>query len=179
MAANRTETGAQTPELPPVSTNNRGEFPIRIARDGTWYHEGTPIRRKALARLFSTVLQRDDAGRYWLATPFERGLIQVDDAPFTAVEMEVDGRGHYATIRFRTNFDEWIVAGADHPISVEQDPETGEPSPYIMVRDGLPALILRPVFYALAESGEEVEEAGRRMLRVWSGGVAFDLGTVE
>jgi len=179
MAANKNETGAQTPGVLPVSANDRGEFPIRIARDGTWYHEGTPIRRKALARLFSTVLQRDEAGRYWLATPVERGLIQVDDAPFTAVEMEIDGSGRNATIRFRTNFDEWVTAGAAHPICVEHDPETGEPSPYIMVRDGLPALILRPVFYALADGGEIVDENGRTMLRVWSGGTAFDLGTVE
>lgn len=178
MAANKNETRPQTPESLPVSANDRGEFPIRIARDGTWFHEGRPIRRKALARLFSTVLQRDGEGRYWLATPLERGLIQVDDAPFTAVEMEVDGKGRDATIRFRTNFDEWVAAGAGHPIRVEHDPETREPSPYIMVRDNLPALILRPVFYALVEIGEVVEENGRTVLRVWSAGSGFDLGII-
>lgn len=169
----------QMPDSLPVSANDRGEFPIRIARDGTWFHEGAPIRRKALAKLLSTVLHRDEAGRYWLATPFERGTIRVEDAPFTAVEMEVEGGGREATIRFRTNFDEWIAAGADHPIRVEHDRETGEPSPYITVRDDLSALIVRPVFYALADVAEEIREGGRRVLRVWSGGVGFDLGAIE
>lgn len=176
MAAKKIITGAGIAESLPVSANDRGEFPIRIARDGTWYHEGAPIRRRAMARLFSSVLHRDGAGRYWLATPFERGTIQVDDAPFTAVELEVDGSGATATIRFRTNFDEWVTAGPEHPIRVEHDPETGEPSPYITVRDDLPALILRPVFYALADIAEAVEEQGRTVLRVWSAGAAFDLG---
>lgn len=178
MAAKKSEDPSETAGSLPVSANDRGEFPIRIARDGTWFHDGVPIRRKALARLFSTVLQRDKDGRYWLATPYERGLIEVDDAPFTAVEMDIEGAGREATIRFRTNFDEWIVAGPDHPICVEHDAETREPSPYIIVRDNLPALILRPVFYALADMGEVTDDGGTTALRVWSGGTAFDLGTV-
>lgn len=179
MAAKKFKTLGSAADLLPVSTNDRGEFPIRIARDGTWYHEGSPIRRMALVRLLSTVLHRDDSGRYWLATPYERGRIQVEDAPFTAVEVDVLGSGPRATLRFRTNLDDWITAGPDHPVEVRYDPETGEPSPYITVRDGLKALILRPVFYALAEFAQRVDDGGQAVWRIWSAGAAFDLGIDE
>ncbi len=165
--------------FPPVAANARGAFPIRIARDGTWHYRGSPIRRIALTKLFSTVLQRDEEGRFWLATPVERGTIEVEDAPFTAVELDATGRGRKATIRFRTNLDDWITAGPDHPIRVAHDPRTGEPSPYVTVRDRLEARILRPVFYALVDIAEPVERDGGAVLRVWSDGAAFDLGTIE
>lgn len=157
----------------------RGKFPIRIARDGTWYHRGSPIRRKAMARLFSSVLRRDGDGRYWLVTPFERGTIEVEDAPFTAVELDGEGTGRDMSLRFRTNFDEWISAGPDHPISVVHGAATGAPSPYIRVRDNLDALILRPVFYELAAIAEPASHDGRAVLGVWSDGVFFELGPVE
>lgn len=178
MAAKKNGTGADVPDPLPVSANDRGEFPIRIARDGTWYHEGAPIRRKPLVRLLATALHRDSTGRYWLATPFERGAIQVDDAPFTAVELAVDGKGRDATVRFRTNLDEWVAAGIDHPIRVEHHPESGEPSPYVSVRSGLPALIARPVFYQLVDIAEAVETGGQTVLRIWSRGTGFDLGAI-
>jgi hypothetical protein len=159
-----------------LTTEGSGRFPIRIARDGTWYYRESPIRRKELAKLFSTVLHRDDEGRYWLKTPVERGIIQVDDAPFTVVELQAKGSGNHMTLKFRNNFDEWITADADHPIWVEQNPESGEPSPYIRVRDGLDALILRPVFYELAELAVPAEHNGRHVLGVWSEGRYFELG---
>jgi len=156
-----------------------GAYDIRIARDGTWYHEGAPIGRKPLVRLFASVLWRDDDGDYWLRTPVERGRIEVEDAPFTAVELSVKGEGEGQILAFRTNLDDWVEADSEHPLRVAQNPENGEISPYILVRDRLEALILRPVYYELAElavaspvEGPESEEC----LGVWSKGVFFPLG---
>lgn len=154
------------------------DFDIRILRDGTWTYQGDPIRREKLCRLFATVLQRDEEGGYWLVTPGERGRIKVDDAPFTAIEMaetEVDGR---PGLSFRTNLDYWVSAGPDHPIRVVEDPETGEPSPYILVRDGLEALISRAVFYDLVARARETEKDGATVLSVESDGAHFELGRV-
>ena len=146
-------------------------YDIRIAADGTWYHEGTPIRRVGLARLFASVLRRDDAGDYWLITPAERGRIRVDDAPFVAVSCTVEGEGRGQRLVMRTNLDATVTAGPDHPIRVTFDPASGEPRPYVMVRDRLEALILRPVYYQLADLA--VEWDGR--VGVWSGGDFFPL----
>lgn len=162
-----------------LSAGESGEFPIRIARDGAWFYRGSRIGRKALARLFSTVLHRDGDGRFWLITPFERGMIEVEDAPFTAVELAATGCGKDMSLRFRTNFDDWVTAGPGHPISVAHDAATGEPSPYIRVRDNLDALILRPVFYELAEIAEPAGRDGAKVLGVWSGGEFFELGPAE
>ena len=150
-------------------------FGIRIARDGTWHYLGTPINRMPLVKLFSTVLQRED-DRYWLVTPVERGLIDVDDAPFVAVEVIVEGEGRATRLTFRTNLDEEILAGPEHPIRVEIDPATEEPAPYIQVRDNLEALIARPVFYELVELAEEVLNGQEIELQIWSDGMVFSLG---
>jgi len=161
---------------PSLAANDSGAFPIRIARDGVWFYQGSPIRRTELARLFSTVLRRDADGRYWLETPAERGTIEVDDAPFTAVELAAEGEGRGMVLCFRNNFDEWVTAGPDHPITVTFDPASGEPSPYIRVRDRLDALIVRSVFYELVDIAAPVQRGGRRVLGVWSDGVFFELG---
>ena len=153
-----------------------GDFDIRIARDGTWHYRGSPIGRKSLVKLFSTVIRRDEAGDYWLVTPVERGRILVEDAPFTAVECEAAGAGRGQVLRFRSNVDDWIEAGADHPIRVAEDPVTGEPSPYILVRDNLEALIVRPVFYQLVERAVEHRQDGTDYLGLWSKGRFFPLG---
>jgi len=153
-----------------------GDYPIRIARDGMWYYRGTPINRKPLVKLFSSVLKRGPAGDFWLQTPVERGRIQVDDAPFTAVELSREGEGPHQVLRFRTNLDEWVAAGPEHPIRVAEDPGTGEPSPYVLIRDGLEALIVRSVFYELAELAVERPAAIGSELGLWSGGRFFTLG---
>ena len=163
-------------ELPPMAAERR--FDIRIARDGTWYHEGGPIRRIELAKLFATVLTRDEAGDYWLVTPAERGRIVVDDVPFVAVEMTASGRGEDQVLAFRTNLDDWVEAGADHPIRVAHDMASGEPTPYIDIRMGLEARIARSVYYDLVNhcattNGPEGEEAE---VGVWSNGRFFVLG---
>ncbi|HAA93207.1 MAG TPA: DUF1285 domain-containing protein [Rhodospirillaceae bacterium] len=158
------------------SPDDCATFDIRIGRDGTWYHQGGPIRRKNMCKLFSTVLRRSKDGRYFLITPVEKGEISVDDAPFTAVEIIVDGHGRDQTLTFRTNLDHLVVADASHPIRVSEDLETGEPSPYILVRDELEALILRPQFYQLVEIAEEFDINGKTTLGVWSAGHFFELG---
>jgi len=169
--------------LPPC-----GDFEMRIARDGTWYYRGSPIGRKSLVKLFSTVLRREDDGSFWLITPVERGQIEVEDAPFTAVELCVKGTGRRQVMSFRSNVDEWLEAGPDHPIRVEVAPETGEPSPYILVRDGLEALIVRSVFYQLvelatADTQADHHQAGdlgdEERLGVWSKGTFFPLGSTR
>ncbi len=154
-----------------------GDFGIRIARDGTWYYEGSPITRKPLVRLFSTVLKRDAHGGYWLETPVEKGRVVVDDAPFTAVELAISGKGRHQVLRFRTNVDEWIKMGPDHPIRVAEAPKTHQPRPYLLVRDGLEALITRPVFYELVAIGVEEGHGKETALGVWSKGAFFPLGS--
>lgn len=153
-------------------------FQMRIARDGTWFHQGTPIRRMALVKLFSTVLRRETDGDYWLVTPVERGRIEVEDVPFTAVEMTVEGEGEAQVLQFRTNLDQIVEVNADHPLRVAQRAETGEPAPYILVREGLEALITRPVFYELVDLADEQSDGDETDLGIWSGGTYFALGSI-
>jgi len=155
-----------------------GDIDMRIARDGTWYYQGTPIKRDRLVRLFASVLMRDEAGDYFLKTPVEKARIEVEDAPFLAVEMNREGEGRDQRLTFRSNLDETAVAGPDHPLRVAQDPETGEPSPYVEIRDGLEALLTRAVYYELAELAEPSDD-DPDCLGVWSGGVFFPLGAAR
>ncbi|MCC6921254.1 MAG: DUF1285 domain-containing protein [Alphaproteobacteria bacterium] len=161
--------------LPPVEKWNPphcGPIPMRIARDGTWHYMGTPIARPAMVRLFSTILRREADGSHVLVTPVERVGIEVEDAPFVAVQMDVAGEGEAQTLSFLTSVGDSVVADAAHPIRVEEDPETGEPSPYVRVRGGLDALIARPVYYELADLAVERGDD----LGVWSSGIFFRLG---
>ncbi len=153
-----------------------GDFDIRIARDGTWFYRKSPIGRKALVKLFSTVLRREADGTYWLVTPVERGQVEVEDAPFTVVELSVIGQGSAQVLRFRTNVDDWIEAGPENPIRVAIAPDTREPRPYILVRSGLEALILRPVYYHLADLAVEHDSGDMTALGVWSNKAFFPLG---
>ena len=155
-------------------------FGMRIARDGAWHYRGSPIRRLPLVRLFASVLRREADGRYWLVTPVERGVIDVDDAPFLAVELEhragANPEGRDDALAFRTNLDEEVVCGPDRPLRVEIDPDTEEPSPYIRVRDGLDARLTRAVFLELADLAREREVDGEKVLGIWSEGAFFVLG---
>ncbi len=153
-----------------------GDLDMRIARDGTWFYHGSPIGRKPLVKLFASVLGRDEDGVYWLTTPVEKGRVEVDDAPFVAVALTVTGEGRDQCLRFRTNLDDEVTADADHPIRVSENPETGEPAPYVLVRDRLEALIARAVFYQLVEHGVERERGGETLFGVWSAGCFFPLG---
>ncbi|HZD26832.1 MAG TPA: DUF1285 domain-containing protein [Alphaproteobacteria bacterium] len=175
------EIAARLPKgkLPPVhkwDPDFCGDIDMRIARDGTWFYCGTPIGRKPMVKLFSTVLRHDDDDRYYLVTPVEKLGIAVDDAPFVAVEMTVHGAGEQQVLVFRTNVDDEVMAGPDHPLTVETDPETEEPAPYVHVRDRLEALIARSVFYDLVELAVEDSVDGAPVLGVWSAGAFFPIG---
>lgn len=164
--------------LPPVHLWNPdfcGAIDMRIARDGTWYYLGTPIGRKPMVKLFSTIIRRD-GDDYFLITPVEKVGITVDDAPFVAVTLQVDGEGEQQVLRFTSNVDDEISAGVEHPLRVELDPLTEEPSPYLLVRTNLEALVHRNVFYQLVELAVPRQIDGQSWLGVWSGGVFFPIG---
>lgn len=174
--------GKKAKGLPPVHLWNPpycGEIDMRIARDGSWHYLQSPIGRKRLVRLFSTVLRHDEDGKYYLVTPVEKIGITVDDAPFVAVAMTAEGEGDRQTLTFRTNVGDEATADADHPIRFEVDRETGEPAPYVLVRARLEALINRAVFYDLVELGVEHEVDGRVWFGVWSGGTFFPFVPAE
>jgi hypothetical protein len=163
------------PRRPPVEL---GDLDMRIARDGTWYYRGTPINRIPLVKLFASVLRREPDGSYWLVTPAERGRVIVEDVPFMAVAVEAQGTGRAQQLIFRTNLDEIVTAGPDHPLRVETAAD-GTPAPYILVRPGLEARLARPVFYELAELGHEERVGEEEQFGLWSGGTFFRLGEVE
>jgi len=171
LAASASAVAKQGRGLPPVQDWNPpfcGDLDMRIARDGTWFYQGTPITRTALVRLFSTILRRD-GDDYFLVTPVEKVGITVDDAPFVAVDVEAEGAGQDQTLRFETNVGDHVTAGPDRPIRVERDPETGEPAPYVLVRANLEALIDRKSFYRLVEIGD----CSEGWFGLWSGGAFF------
>ena len=143
---------------------------MRIARDGTWFYMGTPIGRAELVRLFSTIL-RKDGDDYVLVTPVEKVGIKVDDAPFVAVDFNQRGDG----LEFETNVGDKMIAGPEHPIRVERDAETGEPSPYVLVRSNLEALIGRKSFYRLVEIGEHAAQDDQQWFGVRSAGMFFPI----
>lgn len=153
--------------LPPVEQWNPakcGDSAMRIARDGTWYHEGAPIRRQAMVRLFASLLRREADGQYVLVTPVEKLDIAVEDAPFVAVEVASEGHGTARRLAFRLNTDEPVVAGPDHPVRLVDG------RPYLTVRAGLDAAIARPVYYELAEM---VLADGNDPPGLWSDGAFF------
>ncbi|MEL7261863.1 MAG: DUF1285 domain-containing protein [Pseudomonadota bacterium] len=166
-------TAAKTRGLPPVHLWNPpfcGDLDMRIARDGTWFYQGTPIGRPGLVKLFSSILKRE-GGKYFLVTPVEKVGITVDDAPFVAIDFDAQGEGPEQVLRFVTHVDDMAKAGPAHPIRVERDPETGEPSPYILIRADLEALIDRKSFYRLVDLG--VHHEG--WFGVWSDGQFFGI----
>ena len=166
---------------PPVHLWNPaycGEIDMRIAADGTWFYQKTPIGRMPLVKLFASVLRREGDGSFWLVTPAERGHVVVEDAPFIAVAVDKQGAGREQALIFRTNLDEIVTAGPEHPLRVETAAD-GTPAPYILVRPGLEARLARPVFYELAELGHQERVAGEEQFGVWSSGMFFRLGEIE
>ena len=142
---------------------------MRIARDGTWFYEGTPIGRERLVRLFSTIL-RKDADEYVLVTPVEKVSIEVEDVPFVAVDFTAKGAGTAQTLTFHTNVGDDALANKDHPMRVVRASD-GEPTPYILVRDALEARIDRKSFYRLVDLGTHKDG----WFGVWSGGTFFPI----
>lgn len=159
--------------LPPVHLWNPqhcGDSDMRIARDGTWFHQGSPITRPAMVRLFSTILRREADGRYVLVTPVEKLDIVVEDAPFVAVEMKVAGAGADMALAFRLNTGDLVTADAAHPLRFAEEAEA--PRPYLHVRDGLEALVARSVYYELADIAlaSDSDPPG-----IWSNGAFFPI----
>ena len=166
---------------PPVHLWNPpfcGDLDMRIASDGTWFYLGTPIGRPALVKLFASVLRRDD-DKYYLVTPVEKCGIVVEDAPFLAVELNVEHVDQDQTLRFRTNVDDWVPCGSDHALRFEPEIDTGGLKPYLHVRRNLWAKVTRALFYDLVEVGEEREVAGARMFGIASAGEFFPMAPAE
>tara|TARA_R110000824_G_scaffold25838_7_gene89600 strand:+ start:25646 stop:26206 length:561 start_codon:yes stop_codon:yes gene_type:complete len=162
---------AEAQKLPPVDQwdpQETGDSEMRIAADGTWYHQGDPIRRPAMVRAFSSILRREPDDSYALVTPYQKLSIIVDDVPFVAVELESEGSGADRTLAFRLNTDHLVIAGTDHPLRFGAD----KPQPYLQVRNGLEAVLARPVYYELAELAlvEEADPVG-----IWSAGIFFPM----
>ena len=157
--------------LPPVERwhpEHCGEIDIRIAADGTWFHNGSAIRRPKLVRLFASILRKEPDGSTVLVTPAERVRIQVEDAPFAAVEMAVEGQGEARRIAFRTNVDDLVPADAEHPLRFIDGAEGLKP--YLHVRRDLWALVSRSLTYDLVGMSEEREIDGQRWFGLWAGG---------
>jgi hypothetical protein len=157
-------------EPPPVHLWNPpfcGDIDMRIAADGTWFYQKTPIGRPALVRLFASVLKRE-GDNYYLVTPVEKCGIAVDDAPFLAVELKIDDTPR--RLAFRTNVDDWAVCGPEHPLRFEPERGTGGLKPYLHVRRNLWAKVTRALFYDLVELGEERDIDGTSMFGIASDG---------
>jgi hypothetical protein len=166
---------------PPVHLWNPpfcGDLDMRIASDGTWFYLKTPIGRPALVKLFASVLKREGE-RYFLVTPVEKCGIVVDDAPFLAVELEVEQGGDGQVLNFRTNVDDWVICGGDHALRFEPEAETGGLKPYLHVRRDLWAKVTRALFYDLVELGEERDVGGERMFGIVSAGKFFAMAPAD
>ncbi len=149
-----------------------GDLDMRIARDGNWFYLGTPIGRPSMVQLFSTILRRD-GDSYFLVTPVEKVGIRVDDAPFVAIDFEAEGAGCSQSVTFVNNVGDTMTAGPDHPLRIIRDPNSGEVSPYVLVRSNLEALIDRKSFYRLVEICVNEEVDGQSWFGMWSGGEFF------
>ena len=149
-----------------------GDIGLKIARDGTWYYQDSAIGRRPLVKLFASVLRRETDGRYYLVTPAEMALVHVEDAPFLAVAMEVKGSGKRQRLTFRTNLDDVVEAGPEHPLSFGSE-KSGSFTPFVLVRGGLQARLTRPVYYELVAAAATETKEGKKEMGVWSGGTFF------
>jgi hypothetical protein len=162
--------------LPPVERWQPpycGDIGLKIGADGTWLYRGSPIRRESLIRLFASVLRKDADGRTYLVTPAEKVDVTVEDAPFLAVEMDVCGTGRAQQLILRTNVDDLMRCGPEHPLRFALQEPAGGLKPYVLVRGRLEALLTRALVYELAALAVEEQRDGRAVPGVWSGGVFF------
>jgi uncharacterized protein len=163
--------------LPPVHLWNPpfcGDIDMRIATDGTWFYQKTPIGRPALVKLFSSVLKRE-GDKHFLVTPVEKVGIVVEDAPFMAVELAVEQSATSRVLKFRTNVDDWVEAGPGHALRFDEDAANGGLKPMLHVRSDLWAKVTRALFYDLVELGEERDVGGKAMFGVASAGEFFPM----
>jgi hypothetical protein len=168
--------------LPPVERWNPpycGDIGMAIRSDGTWMYQGSPIGRKPLVRLFSRVLRKDEDGRHYLVTPVEKVDVAVEDAPFLAVEMTVEGAGTQQVLTFRTNVDDIVVCARANPLSFVKEPRHDGLKPYLLVRGRLEALVTRALYYDLVELAEVCAVDGRDTLGIWSSGDFFAMAPAD
>ncbi len=168
--------------LPPVERWQPpycGDIGLKICADGSWLYRGSPIGREALVKLFASVLRKDADGCTYLVTPAEKVDVAVEDAPFLAVEMEVCGKGRAQVLLVRTNVDDVVPCGPEHPLRFAQQMPGGGLKPYVLVRGRLEALFARALVYELAELAVEEAREGRMVPGVWSGGMFFALEPLE
>jgi hypothetical protein len=166
---------------PPVERWNPpfcGDLDMRIASDGTWFYLKTPIGRPELVKLFASVLKRE-GDKYFLVTPVEKCGIVVDDVPFLAVELKIEHRPGGRVLSFRTNVDDWVDCGREHPLRFERESSTGGLKPYLHVRRDLWAKVTRTLLFDLVELGEERDMEGRAMFGVASMGAFFPMAVAE
>ncbi len=155
-----------------------GDLDMRIAADGTWFYLKSPIGRMALVKLFASVLKREGE-KYFLVTPVEKCGIEVDDAPFLAVELNIEESSDGRILNFRTNVDDWVSCGPEHALRFQPEAGTGGLKPYLHVRRGLWAKVTRTLFFDLVELGEEREVGGKAMFGVTSKGTFFPMAPAD
>jgi hypothetical protein len=175
LVARASHAGAGLPPVDKWEPEFCGDLDIQIKRDGTWFYMGTPIGRAPLVRLFSTVLRKDADGKTYLVTPVEKVGIQVEDAPFVAVEMNSTGEDDQQILTFRTNVGDLVECGPDNPLRFDIVGDTDQLKPYVLVRGRLEALLARPVMYELISYGENVEVDGQEMFVLRSKGATFPI----
>src|SRR5262245_43144942 len=166
---------------PPVELWNPpycGDIDMKIAADGTWFYQKTPIGRLALVKLFASVLKRE-GDKHFLVTPVEKVGIVVEDAPFLAVELKTSRDDSGQVLVFRTNVDDWVTAGPGHALRFELQAETGGLKPYLHVRRDLWAKVTRALFYDLVALGEERDVGGKAMFGVASQGEFFAMAEAD
>ena len=165
-------------KLPPVETWNPpycGDIGMAIRRDGSWHYQNSPIGRKPLVKLFSRVLRKDPDGKHYLVTPVEKVDVAVEDAPFLGVEMEVSGSGQDQLLTFRTNVDDVVRCGPEHPLRFEAEAGSGGLKPYLLVRGRLEALVTRAVYYDLVELAVTETIGSHETLGIWSSGRFWEM----
>ena len=165
--------------LPPIEKWDpelSGDIDILIARDGVWHHEGKPLGRESIARLFSTILRREDDGHYYLITPVEKWRLRVEDTPLVAHTLQVEGSGKQQKLYVTTNVGERLLIGRDHPLEVGSYDSDGSPRPVVRVRRGLEARLVTTAYYELADLMVEKAAADSTVLGVWSDDEFFELG---
>lgn len=163
-----------------------GNIGLEILRDGTWLYQGSPIRRQAMVKLFASVLRKDGDGRTYLVTPAEKVDVEVQDAPFLAVDMQVEGEGERQRLTFRTNLDDVMVCGPEHPLRFVTESGSGGLKPYVLVRGRLEALVTRALVHDLVALADEARSPGgdtstphqdtdarARAFGIWSEGAFF------
>lgn len=163
--------------LPPVEKWNPlllGDIDIRITRKGEWFHEGSEIKRQPLVKLFSSILKRENDD-YFLVTPEEKWRIQVEDVPFFITQLRVEHRGKEQALVFTSATDDLVIADAEHVLRVVVDADSGEPSPYLLLRGGMEGLLSRSVYYQLADISEARTVDGVEVFGVSSMGCFFPL----